>query len=127
MARLSTITREAAIEAAIKVVREGGEGALSARNMGKALGCSVRPIFTLYDNMETLRLEVRKEAVRIFGEYVCDCVNYVPALKEYGMPRCHRQRLRSHGRTGLETDTIGLDSCLRPCDALSERRTEPFR
>ena len=85
MARPTTFTREAVLKAAIDIVRRDGEEGLTSRNIGKELGCSSRPMFTLYDNMESLRLDVRKEAVKLFSKYVEGCLDYVPAFKEYGM------------------------------------------
>ena len=89
MARPSIYTKEAVLKAAIEVVRRDGEEALTARNIGKELGSSSRPLFTLYDNMESLHADVRKEAVRIYNEYVSDCLDYVPAFKEYGLRLVH--------------------------------------
>lgn len=85
MARPSKYTKEALLKAAIEVVRRDGEGALTARIIGNELGSSSRPLFTLYENMESLRADVRKEAVRLFSEYVADSLDYVPAFKEYGL------------------------------------------
>lgn len=89
MARPSTYTKEAVLKAAIEVVRRDGEEALTARNIGKALGSSSRPLFTLYDNMDSVRADVRKEAVKLYSEYVSDCLDYVPAFKEYGLRLVH--------------------------------------
>lgn len=85
MARPSIYTKEAVLKAAIEVVRRDGEDALTARSIGKELGSSSRPLFTLYDNMDSVRADVRKEAVKKFHEYVSDCLDYVPAFKEYGL------------------------------------------
>lgn len=85
MARPTTFTREAVLKAAVDIVRRDGEEGLTSRNIGKELGCSSRPMFTLYDNMESLRLDVRKEAVKLFSKFVEDCLDYFPAFKEYGM------------------------------------------
>lgn len=85
MARPSSVTREAVLRAAVEIVRREGEERLSARNVGRHLGCSVRPLFTLYENMEEFRRDVRRTAVGIFWDYVRDCLDYVPALKEYGL------------------------------------------
>lgn len=85
MARPSTYTKEAVLKAAIEVVRRDGVEALTARNIGKELGSSSRPLFTLYDSMDEVRADVRKEAVRLYCGYVSDCLDYVPAFKEYGL------------------------------------------
>lgn len=89
MARPSIFTKEAVMKAAIEVVRRDGEEALTARNIGKELGSSSRPLFTLYDNMDSVRADVRKEAVKLYSDYVADCLDYVPAFKEYGLRLVH--------------------------------------
>lgn len=89
MARPSTYTKEAVLKAAIEVVRRDGEEALTARNIGKELGSSSRPLFTLYDNMDSVRTDVRREAVKLYCGYVSDCLDYVPAFKEYGLRLVH--------------------------------------
>ena len=85
MARPPIFTKEAVLKAAIEVVRRDGEEALTARNIGKALGSSPRPLFTLFENMESVRAAVRTEATRLYCEYVADSLDYVPAFKEYGL------------------------------------------
>lgn len=89
MARPTTFTKEDVLEAAIGIIRRDGEGALSARSIAKELGCSSSPLFTLYDNMDSLLSDVRKQAGRVFAEYVDECLNYVPAFKEYGLRMIH--------------------------------------
>lgn len=89
MARPSTFTREAVLKAAIEVVRKDGEEALTARNIGKELGSSSRPLFTLYENMDAIRADVRREAVRQYCDLLSDCLDYLPAFKEYGLRLVH--------------------------------------
>ena len=45
-------TREEMIAAALELVRQGGKDALTARALGAKLGCSAKPIFGLFRNME---------------------------------------------------------------------------
>lgn len=85
MARPATITREAVLDAAIRIVRRDGEESLSSRNIAKEIGCSSRPIYTLYENMDGLLQDVRRSAIAIFQDKVADCLDYVPAFKEYGI------------------------------------------
>lgn len=89
MARPNTFTKKDVLEAAIRIIRRDGEEALSARSIGKELGCSSSPIFTLYDNMDSLLSDVRKEAASVFAKYVDECLNYIPAFKEYGLRLIH--------------------------------------
>ena len=49
------ISEQAIVDAAIQIIRDEGEGALNARSLAKALGCSVQPIFHNFPSMEHLR------------------------------------------------------------------------
>ena len=48
------VTRETVLEAALSLVREQGEGALSARAIADRAGCSVQPIYSLFGDMKSL-------------------------------------------------------------------------
>lgn len=48
------VTREAVLDAALAVVREQGEAALSARSVAQQAGCSVQPIYSLFGDMGEL-------------------------------------------------------------------------
>lgn len=48
------VTREAVLDAALAVVREQGEAALSARSVAQRAGCSVQPIYSLFGDMGEL-------------------------------------------------------------------------
>ena len=49
-------TREEVISAALEIVRANGEEALTARSLGEKLGSSARPVFTLFDSMEEIKI-----------------------------------------------------------------------
>ena len=49
------------------------------------MGCSTSPIFTAFDNIEEIKLAVRKAASAAFLEYEEGALDFVPAFKEYGM------------------------------------------
>ena len=63
-------TKEEITNAALKVAREKGIGAVSAREVAVVLGTSTRPIFTYYHTMDELKKEVRLFAENIFRQYV---------------------------------------------------------
>ena len=44
MPAIKKISKEAIIDAAVDVLRDGGEGAINARSVAKQLGCSTQPI-----------------------------------------------------------------------------------
>ncbi len=48
------VTRETVLEAALSLVREQGEVALSARAIADRAGCSVQPIYSLFGDMKNL-------------------------------------------------------------------------
>lgn len=83
MPRNALFTREEVVGKAFDLVREKGSDALSARELGKALGSSSRPIFTLFKNMEELKEEVRKAASDFLASYMEGVTDYTPAFKEY--------------------------------------------
>jgi AcrR family transcriptional regulator len=63
-------TKEEITSAALDLVRKQGPSALTARGLGKKLGCSSRPIFTAFSGMDELREEVTASAKNIYKSYV---------------------------------------------------------
>lgn len=59
-------TREIIIEAAIEMIREKGFGSINARDLGARMGCSSRPLFTAFKNMEELIETARFTATEEF-------------------------------------------------------------
>lgn len=78
-------TKEQITEAALDIIREEGIGSLTARALGKKLGSSVCPIFTVFENMEEVQLAVKKAAKDLYGEYVKKGLEETPAFKGVGM------------------------------------------
>lgn len=85
MPRSAFFSKEAIAEAGLEIIRRHGVEALTARALSKQLGCSLSPIFTVFDNMEEIQIAVRQAAAALFSEYVKDVQDYQPAFKEYGM------------------------------------------
>ena len=52
------IFREDILKAAVQLVQEEGTAALSMRNIARTLRCSTQPIYSEFENMETLREEL---------------------------------------------------------------------
>lgn len=48
-------TREEVATTALAIIKENGVSALTAREVGKRLGTTVSPIFTIFTNMEDLK------------------------------------------------------------------------
>ncbi len=78
-------TREEIVEAALKLVSEKGAEALTARELGTALGSSARPIFTAFKNMEEVQGEVQLAAMHRFNEYAARKIEGIPLFKQIGM------------------------------------------
>lgn len=78
-------TKEQMIDAAIELICEKGADRLTARELGKQLGSSSCPIFTLFKDMDEVKTEVKKRAVGVFKSYMAVAENYTPAYKKRGM------------------------------------------
>lgn len=78
-------TKEEIINAALDMVREKGVNSLTARDLGKKLNTSTRPIFTAFENMEDLKNAVTDAGVEMFREYSKNFTDYTPAFKQMGM------------------------------------------
>ena len=78
-------TREEIAATALDIVKKKGVSALTAREVGKQLGTTVSPIFTIFANMEELKWAARGLALKEFEEYIADFKEYTPAFKRIGM------------------------------------------
>ena len=78
-------TKEEVVKAALKLISESGIDALTSRGLGKYLGCSACPIFTMFKDMDELKNEVYKAAKALFDSYMSVSENYNPAYKKRGM------------------------------------------
>lgn len=78
-------TREEIIDRAVGLVAEKGIEALTARELGDALGSSSRPIFTAFRNMEEVEQAVRGEVMHRFEQFAADGDATMPHFKKIGM------------------------------------------
>lgn len=78
-------TRKEIIETALRLAAEKGLRSLTARELAAALGCSTRPIFTVFDSMEEVLNEVRTAAVARFSEYAKKAEQFTPVFKQVGL------------------------------------------
>ena len=78
-------TREEIILAAYDMAAARGIDAVMAREVGKAMGSTARPIFTVFSGMDELKEEVRALAMRRCLEDLSGAFDYEPAFKEFGM------------------------------------------
>lgn len=81
------VSAEEIVSAAVELVRANGDGALNARSLAAALGCSTQPIFSNFASMEELKLAVVKRADELCQEYVAreEQSGKYPPFKAYGM------------------------------------------
>lgn len=72
-------------QAGLEIIRNEGMENLTARALGKKLGSSACPIFTVFENMEEVQAEVKKAAKALYAEYVTRGLGDTPAFKGVGM------------------------------------------
>ena len=78
-------TKEEIVAAALELASEKGIEALTARELGVRLGSSARPIFTVFNSMEEVQVEVRAAALKRFESYAEKAMHYTPVFKQVGM------------------------------------------
>ena len=80
-------TKEEITNAALNVTRREGMSGLTARALAEELGCSVKPIFGLFKNMEEVQQEVIKSADALYQSYLKEDMEkgLNPPYKSIGM------------------------------------------
>lgn len=78
-------TKEQITKAALGVVSEKGAQALTAKELGAALGTSTTPIFTVFNSMQEVQVEVMLAAMERFEEYAHKAAHIKPVFKQVGM------------------------------------------
>ena len=66
------VSKEAIIDAAVEVLRDGGFSAINARSVAKKLGCSTQPIYFSFKNMEELKSALTERAIEMHTKRVRD-------------------------------------------------------
>jgi AcrR family transcriptional regulator len=69
MSRKATITQKEIVNAAFKITKKEGFEAITSRKLALAAGCSTQPIFRIYENMDSLKLDVYDKAAEYYSEY----------------------------------------------------------
>lgn len=113
-------TREEIVAAALEIVREKGFSALTARALGEKLGCSARPIFTVFRNMEEVQRAVTDAAKALYKEYVDRGLSERIAFKgvgtQYILFSVNEPKLFEHLFMSEQPQTPGLTSVLPQID-----------
>ena len=80
-------TREKIVLAALALTRESGFAAVTARGLAARLGCSAKPIFGLFRNMEEVQREVLSAANAIYQRQLAEAMTKgdLPPYKASGM------------------------------------------
>ena len=84
------VSKEAIIDAAVEVLREGGAAAINARSVAKKLGCSTQPIYLSFQNMEELKAAMTQRAIALHTRHVRDSLRVIEGscysrYSSYGM------------------------------------------
>lgn len=77
-------TREEVVQAALRILRERGAEAVTAREIGIRLNSSARPIFTLFAGMDDVLRELTRAVRDVYNEYVAEGLKETPAFKGVG-------------------------------------------
>lgn len=112
MPRTAQFTKDDIAEKALQIIEVQGVTALTARSLGKMLGVSSSPIFTIFDNMEEVVEEARRLGQSQFDSLMSDVTDYSPAFKEFGMRLIRFARDRSNVFAFLFLDESADNSLL---------------
>ena len=81
------ITKEEIVETALRLVRQGGTGALNARTLASERQCSTQPIFSNFPTMEALQHATEEAAYARYLSFLKKGLEdgKYPAYKAFGM------------------------------------------
>lgn len=68
MAGKVKVTKEGIIQCALDITRTEGIAACNARRIGKALNCSLQPVYYYFGTMDMLRTEIAKAANELYNK-----------------------------------------------------------
>ena len=78
-------SKEQIVEAGLEILRRDGEGALTARGIAACLGCSVAPIFSVFESMEDLKTAVVEKVKEEYDKYIAAGLKQELPFKGAGM------------------------------------------
>lgn len=85
MPRQPRFSKEDIVAAGLRIVRTSGYDAVSARSLGKELGASSSPMFTMFKDMNEVMDAIWYAAEQSFIAHMDGVTDYFPAFKEFGM------------------------------------------
>ena len=125
-------TRDEIVQAALTIVSEKGVEALTAKELGDALGASARPIFTVFASMKEVQDAVREAAMRRFESYAEQKLPGMPLFKQIGMqmvlfgakePKLYQLLFMQENRNAVSFDDVfgALGPTAETCVALIQK------
>lgn len=66
----ATVDRGAILKCAVELVRRNGFEGINARSLAREAGYSVQPIYSYFNDMESLRAAVIGEAMHFYNEFI---------------------------------------------------------
>ena len=85
MPRQPRFSKEDIVAAGLRLVRKCGFESVSARALGKELGTSSSPMFTMFKDMNEVMDAIRTAAEKTFAVRMNGVTAYFPAFKEFGL------------------------------------------
>ena len=119
-------TREEIVQTALEVVSRKGVEALTAKELGDALGTSARPIFTVFSSMKQVQDAVREAAMRRFESFAGQKLPDMPLFKQVGVqmvlfgarePKLYQLLFMQENRNAVSFDDVfgELGPTAEPC------------
>ena len=108
-------TRDEIVQTALEVVSQKGVEALTAKELGDALGTSARPIFTVFSSMKQVQDAVREAAMRRFESFAKQKLPDMPLFKQVGMqmvlfgvrePKLYQLLFMQENRSAVSFDDV---------------------
>ncbi len=85
MPRQARFSKDDIVAAGLRIVRTRGIEFVSARSLGKELGTSSSPMFTMFRDMNEVMCAINRAAQDTFVKYMEGVTDYNPAFKEFGL------------------------------------------
>ena len=108
-------TREEIVQTALEIVSQKGVEALTAKELGDALGSSARPIFTVFNSMKEVQDEVRAAAMHRIESFAEQTLPGMPLFKQVGMqmvlfgarePKLYQLLFMQENRSAVSFDDV---------------------
>lgn len=122
-------SRDEIVATALQIVSGKGVEALTAKELGDALGSSARPIFTVFRSMKEVQDAVRAAAMRRFESFAEPRMPDMPLFKQVGMqmvlfgaqePKLYQLLFMRENRSAVRFEDVfsGLGPTASTCVAL---------